>query len=118
MSLRKVPRAQWAGVLERFSREHRAWLATVLQVQGDVQATRAEALPLRSIELQDPACLAIRFADDSEVRIEAPRVLRLDETAEGADRGFDVESPEGVTRLRFRVTAAPEALDGIAPAER
>lgn len=59
MSLRKVPRAQWAGVLERFSREHPAWLATVLDVQGDVQAIRAEWLRLRAV---------------------APRVLRIDET--------------------------------------
>jgi hypothetical protein len=26
---REVPRSEWAGALERFSREHRAWLAVV-----------------------------------------------------------------------------------------
>ena len=113
MSLRKVPRAQWAGALERFSREHRAWLATVLDVHGDVQAIRAEGLPLRAVALEDPGTLAIEFADGSpQVRVESPRVLRIDDT------GLAIESAQGTTRLRFRVAALPQALDGLAPAER
>jgi hypothetical protein len=118
MSLRKVARAQWPRVLERFSREHRAWLATVFEVHGDVQATRVEARPLRAIALHEPGGLAIQFADGSaDLHIDDPRILRID-AAEGAELGLEIESPEGVTRLRFRVSPPPEALDGLAPAER
>lgn len=100
----EVPRADWVRSLERFSREHRAWLAFV--------EPGAEH-PLRGVELEAPGRLAIRFADESpDVIVGEPRALRIDES------GLDIESPQGVTRLRFRVSAAPEALDGLAPGER
>lgn len=113
MGLRKIPRAEWSGVLDRFSREHRAWLATVFELHDDVQATCVEERPLRSVDLEAPACVAIRFADDTpQVRVEAPRVLRMDH------QGLAIESAQGTTRLRFRVAMRPEALDGLAPSER
>jgi hypothetical protein len=100
----EVPRADWVASLERFSREHRAWLALV---------ERAGEHPLRAVELETPGRLAIRFADASpDVIVAEPHALRIDES------GLDIESAQGVTRLRFRVTAAPEALDGLAPSER
>jgi hypothetical protein len=46
------------------------------------------------------------------VLVPEPCALRTDES------GLDIESPQGVTRLRFRVSAPPEALDGLAPGER
>jgi hypothetical protein len=100
----EVPRADWAGALERFSREHRAWLARV---------DRAGEHPLRSVGLEAPGRVAIRFADDSpDVLVPEPRALRIDES------GLDIESPQGVTRLRFRVAVPPGVLDGLAPGER
>jgi hypothetical protein len=36
----------------------------------------------------------------------------------GARCGLEIESAHALTRLRFRVAALPEALDGIAPGER
>lgn len=113
MGLRKVPPSEWAGVLDRFSREHRAWLATVFELRGDLQASCVEERPLRSVDLEAPPCVAIRFADDTpQVRVEAPRVLRID------DKGLAIESAQGTTRLRFRVAPRPETLDGLAPGER
>jgi hypothetical protein len=117
MSLQKIDRRQWPRVLERFSREHRAWLATVWEVKGDVEATCVEALPLRSVALEEPGELAIQFADGSpELRIHSPRILRID-AEEGVERGLEIEAPDGVTRLRFRSAAEPHTLDGFTPAE-
>ena len=101
---REVARADWAGALERFSREHRAWLACV---------DRGDEHPLRWVGFEAPGRLAIRFADDTpEVLVAEPRAVRID------DAGLEIESPQGVTRLRFRVAAPPGALDGLAPGER
>lgn len=103
MGLRKVPPAEWAGVLDRFSREHRAWLATVFELRDDVRATCVEERPLGSVDFEAPACVAIRFADDTpQVRVEGPRVLRID------DKGLAIESANGTTRLRFRLAALPK----------
>lgn len=100
----EVPRADWVEALERFSREHRAWLARV---------NRGDEHPLRWVGFEAPGRVAISFADDTpEVVVAEPRALRID------DAGLEIESPQGVTRLRFRVSAPPEALDGLAPAER
>ena len=52
------------------------------------------------------------------LRVEAPRVLRVDVTARGEELGLDLDTARGVTRLRFRAAALPEELDGIAPSER
>lgn len=101
---REVARADWAGALERFSREHRAWLAGV---------NGGEEHPLRGVGFEAPGRLAICFADDTpEVVVAEPRALRID------DAGLEIESREGVTRLRFRVAAPPGTLDGLAPGER
>jgi hypothetical protein len=118
MSLQRIDRAQWPRVLERFSREHRAWLATVWEVRGDVEATRADARPLRSIAFEEPGRVAIQFADGSpELRIESARIVRID-ADEGVERGLEIEAPDGITWLRFRAAARPDALDGLAPGER
>jgi hypothetical protein len=105
MGLRKIDRRDWPHVLERFSREHRAWLATVWEVRGDVEATRAEARPLRAIALEEPGALAIEFADDApDLRIHSPRIVRID-AEQGLERGLEIEAPDGVTRLRFQTAA-------------
>jgi hypothetical protein len=110
MSLQKIDRREWPRVLERFSREHQAWPATVWEVRGDVEATRAEARPLRAIALEERGALAIHFADDApDVRIDSPRIVRID-AEEGLARGVDIEAPDGVTRLRFQ-SATRRALE-------
>jgi hypothetical protein len=96
MSLRKVPRGEWAGALDRFCREHPASLANVLDVHGDVEAVRVEERPLRSIDVGN-SMVAIAFADDTpDLRVDGARVLRMD------DHGLAIESPQGTMRLRLR----------------
>jgi hypothetical protein len=108
MSVREVPRQEWAAALERFSLEHRSWLTRV----GEPGSER----PLASVDAE-AGSIVIRFAGDALVRVDAPSAVRILETEDGAHRGMDVESPGGITRLRFRAAARPETLDGAAPGE-
>jgi hypothetical protein len=119
VSLREIPVAQWDPFLDEFSREHRAWLASVDRVHPGAPAhLEVGERALRSIEADAVTGIEIRFQDGT-VRIEAPKTLRVDETEEGAARGLEIEDWSGErVRLRFRVTQPPGALDGLAPGER
>jgi hypothetical protein len=125
--VREIPEAEWQAFLTQFSGGHRAWLATVdrapVAARGHVAAIER---PLGSVlpELSDRRVIGIeiRFQQDPQgrdsIRIDAPIRLRVDETAEGAARGLEIEDESGeCTRIRFRAAPLPEALDGIAPGE-
>jgi hypothetical protein len=125
--VREIPEAEWQEFLAQFSRGHRAWLATVDRVHvGAPGGVAAIECPLRSVMLETSARrvvgIEIRFQEDSHarepIRIDAPIRLRVDETAEGAARGLEIQDEHGdCTLIRFRAAPLPEALDGIAPGE-
>jgi hypothetical protein len=119
VSLREIPVPQWDPFLDEFSREHRAWLASVDRVHpGAPSHVDVRERPLRSIEADAVTGIEIRFQDGT-VRVEAPKTLRVDETDEGAARGLEIEDWSGErVRLRFGVAEPPGALDGLAPLER
>jgi hypothetical protein len=114
MSLREIPVAQWDPFLDEFSREHRAWLASVDRAHPGAPAhVEVRERALRSIETDAVTGIEIRFQDGT-VRVEAPKALRVDETG-----GLEIEDWSGErVRLRFRVAEPPGALDGLAPLER
>lgn len=128
MSTRDIPARRWPEFLDDFSQGHRSWLTTIESASPDAPP-RVEAVerPLRSvtpkIEGGRVVTIEIRLQEDSEareaVRIDAPAVLRVDETAEGVARGLEVVDEDGdCMRLRFRAAPRPsEILDGIAPGE-
>jgi hypothetical protein len=119
MSMREIPVAQWDPFLDRFSGEHHAWLASIDRVHpGAPSHVEVRESPLRSIEADAVTGIEIRFQDGS-VRVEAPKILRVDETDDGAARGLEIEDWSGErVRLRFRMAEPPGALDGLAPLER
>jgi hypothetical protein len=127
MSAREIEVAQWPQFLDRFSREHRAWLVTVDRMPpgspGDAEVVER---PLGSVLPQPPAGrigrIEIRFQkasrDGESIQIEAPICVRVDETAEGVTRGLEIVDEGGqCTRIRFRAAPLPEMLDGMAPGE-
>jgi hypothetical protein len=127
MSTREIPRNQWRTFLDQFSREHRAWLATIERVRGGSPAS-VEALerPLASvvphIAGSRVARIDIRLQPDSHtgepIHVDAPASVRVDETPEGVVRSLEIVDDDGEsTRVRFRVAPLPETLDGIAPGE-
>ena len=127
MSVREIPAADWPEFLDQFSRGHRAWLATVDRLlPGKSRHVEAVDRPLRSVTPEISARrvvrINIRFQEDSQtrepIRIDAPTTLRVDETAEGAARGLEIDDEDGeCIRIRFRAAPMPEMLDGIAPGE-
>ena len=125
--MREIPESEWQDFLAQFSRGHRAWLATVdrVHVSAPGQLAAIER-PLSSvipeISARRVVGIEIRFQEDSHarepLRIDAPIRLRVDETAEGAARGLEIQDVNGErTWIRFRAAPLPEALDGIAPGE-
>jgi hypothetical protein len=106
----EVPQQDWSRFFGTFSEAHRAWFATLEGTQA-----RAEERPFHSVE-SSAGAIVIRFRDAADVRIDLPLRVRVARTDRGEDLGLDIESARGVTRLRFRAAALPEALDGRGPA--
>ena len=127
MSARETPTARSPEFLDQFSRDHRAWLATVdgMPAESPGQAEPIER-PLGSVvpQLTDRRIvrIEIRFQEDSRVpetiRVDAPASIRVDETASGVARALEIVGEDGeCTRIRFRAAPLPEMLDGLAPGE-
>jgi hypothetical protein len=126
MSARDIPQDQWTTFFDQFSREHRAWLATVDRLRaGEPEQTEAVERPLASvvprIAAHRIAGIEIRFQADSpsreSIEIDAPAMVRVHET-DGVAQGLDIVDRDGeCTRLRFRTAPQAEMLDGIAPGE-
>jgi hypothetical protein len=52
------------------------------------------------------------------LRVENPRILRVQQTGDGAESGLEIVDDDGLfTRVGFRATARPEMLDGLAQGE-
>jgi hypothetical protein len=123
--MREVPVAEWQSFLDQFSRDHRAWLATVERVPtAGARQIAAAGRPLQAIlpEVRDQrlVAIAIEFQGDSseerKVTVMHPMRVRVYET--GASRALEIEDERGDrTRLRFRSVPVGEMLDGLAPGE-
>jgi putative phosphoribosyl transferase len=121
-----VPVGEWSTFVQAFNRRHRGWLTFINTTTGDGRSHEFSiARPLDSIEVVRNAgrisAFEVRFQDTMSPRsvvVLAPHIVRVDETARGAEQGLDVEDRYGRrTRIRFRATARPEEMDGIAAAE-
>lgn len=123
--MREVPVAEWQSFLDQFSRDHRAWLATVERVPtAGARQIAAAGRPLQAVipEVLDRrlVAIAIEFQGDSsqdrKVTVRNPMRIRVDET--DASRALEIEDLRGDrTRLRFRAVPVGEMLDGVAPGE-
>lgn len=133
---REIPRAQWQSFCEEFSRSHQGWLATLSTIASDVLLANPEAAE-DNIEIAvneklfqgitgetrgDKAELFISLGqrpDHITHRISQPQRIRLEQTAEGAHRGLQIDAANGQTiLLHFRAAAQLETLDGLSEAER
>jgi hypothetical protein len=124
MSVREIPPGEWQTFLDRFSREHRAWLASVDRLgPGTGPHTEVREQPLGSVTADRAARgIRIQFQQDSKtsnaIRIDAPSRIRVDETPDGQTRMLEIEDERGeCTRIRLRVPTPPGLLDGLAPGE-
>ena len=126
MSLREVPESHWPEFLDRFSRQHRAWLATIDRARAgaDFRVAAVEQ-PLAAVIPQTGARgttdIEIRLQEDTmsaPIRIGAAKLVRVDENPSGVAQGLEIVDEDNQrTRIRFRAVPAGEMLDGIAPGE-
>jgi hypothetical protein len=111
MSLREIPTREWPIFLAKLGREHRAWLATVDR-GGKVEAREQ---PLESIAADRGIDIHIGH---KAFHVDEPQAVRVQETAGGATQALQIDDASGRRlTLRFRIAAAPGALDGLAPGE-
>ena len=105
MSVREIPEIEWPTFLEEFSRQHRAWLATVDSCRPGTSGLRTEQRPLESVtpDLAARRVVGIRiqFQQDSQaetaVRVDAPARLRVEETDEGHARSLEIDDQHVLT---------------------
>jgi hypothetical protein len=70
-------------------------------------------------EFLDGGLIEVREQPLESSHVDDPQALRVEETADGATEVLQIDDAAGRRlTLRFRVAAAPGALDGLAPGER
>jgi hypothetical protein len=120
MTIRDVPQSEWRLFLERFGRQHRAWIGSVHGLVAGAPFTRIPSAALKSVTLESGASgpvMRITFVNGVSLCAVRPCVVRV-QTDDGTERALEVETVDGgFIRLAFRATASPEALDGVAPGE-
>jgi hypothetical protein len=119
---REIPREEWAGFFDSFSRQHDGWLVT-LEVLGAGTGAEVEAReqPLSGITAdlkdgEDAISILIGGASRDHVAhiIDAPLHVLIRETGEGAHESLRIEAANGTSALlRFRSAMLPEAVDGM-----
>jgi hypothetical protein len=116
-----VPRIEWPEFLERFSREHRAWLATIHGIEDDRPLTRVPSAPIKTLTLvrEEPDdTLRLTLANGISLCAPRPCAVRVQYTDGGIERALEIETFDGVLiRIAFRAAARPDELDGLAPGE-
>jgi dienelactone hydrolase len=121
MTLRNVPPSEWRPFLDRFSREHRAWIATIHGVVGGTPVTRVPCAALKSVTLEDGVSgpvLRVTFINGVSLCAVRPCAMRVQQMSNGAECALEVDTADaGFIRLAFRAAALPEQLDGVAPGE-
>jgi hypothetical protein len=113
MPTREIPRQEWKGFLERYSREHQEALATVEVLGAELgDQTEAREVPLVGLSLEEKGSEAgsleilLGTRPDAHLThsIASPEHLFV-RTGEGGEEDLEIESADG-TRTLFRIRAA------------
>lgn len=123
METQEIPRDDWLGFFDTFSRQHEGWLASLEVFGPDIGAQeQTDELPFEGISIttskSDPEAIAISLGKVPEHHlthtIAKPKSVWLQQTTEGADAALEIESEDDAkTLLRFRSAALPEMVDGV-----
>jgi len=112
---------QWASFLESFSQQHEGWLVSISLFSGldtsiEVSSNRLERITTDGPDARGPIRISTIRGDGSHLlhQVENPVHLTFKRDRAGAHEGLDITSVDGsVTKLRFRMPAHPETLDGV-----
>jgi len=117
---RNIPRDDWRGELDSFSKQHEGWIVsvTVAGADGAVQ-TEARDLPLQGISADSPANsrvdIMIGERPKSHVtHIVDPVDVAVNVTDQGAERGLRIRAADGsTTTVEFRSPMRAVDVDGL-----
>jgi hypothetical protein len=123
MPTHEIPRQEWPGFCQTFTRQHRGALVTLeIRRPGEAPSVEAQSLPFQrlSLDVNDSGSAALHITIGRTMEkhlihlgLHAMRVL-CDNGDAGAQAGLTLEKRDGTqTRLQFREPAIPEALDGL-----
>jgi uncharacterized protein DUF5335 len=121
MSTEEIPRAQWSGFFDSFSRQHEGWLASLELLEGTTGPQHGP-LSFAGISLNsndgDAESIVISLAasplEHVTHMIDHPKRVTLQRTEDGANASIEIEAnDETRTLLRFRSPMRPELVDGI-----
>ena len=121
MSIEEIPRAQWNGFFDSFSRRHEGWLTSLELLEGTSGPQRGP-LSFEGISLNardddtDSIVISLATSPVEHVThmIDHPKRVMLQRTAEGANASLEIEAEDHArTLLRFRSPMLPELVDGI-----
>jgi hypothetical protein len=121
MPNRQVPRSEWSGFFQEFSRRHDGWLVTVRVLHPKIGSqVEVRDLPLEGIvsraDARGPISLHLGATAERNVEheIPSPREVWVEISDRGAEEALEVLSDDGTkTILEFRVPALPDEVDGI-----
>ena len=124
MQTKEIPKDEWTGFFDSFSRKHEGWLVN-LEVFGPEIGAQVEQreMALEGItdewdEVEGSTIMIMTGAEpDDHVThsIAHPTAVSLEQTDEGADAALAIKSNDGTTTLlRFRSAVLPEMVDAVA----
>jgi len=116
----KIPRDEWCGELDAFSRQHEGWIVSV-EVSGadGKQQTEARDLPLVGVSCDAPSydrvdIMVGQHPDNHVTHVVKPVDVVLETTDAGAERGLRIRAADGsTTTIEFRSPMRPEDVDGL-----
>ena len=126
MKVRELASAEWPDFLDKFSRDHRAFLATIEHTHRAAQSTEAQQRPLVAMNLDasggsNAIVLTLHPKENpgNTIQVEHPTRMCVHETDDGQAQHVEIHGQRGerlMVRLRG-VTSADTLLDGVAPGE-
>jgi hypothetical protein len=124
MQTREIPKNEWTGFFDSFSRKHQGWLVNLEIFGPDIGAqVEQQELALEGITdewdetLGNTIMIMTGAKPDDHIThsIIHPTAVSLEQTDEGADVALAIKSSDGTTTLlRFRSVVLPELVDAVA----
>lgn len=124
MQTKEIPKNEWSGFFDSFSRKHEGWLVSVEIFGPEIGAQveqRQMALEGITDEWDQVEGNTIMIMTDAKPEghithsITHATAVSLEQTDEGADAALAIKSNDGTTTLlRFRSAVLPELVDAVA----
>ena len=124
MQTKEIPKNEWTGFFDSFSRKHEGWLVTVeifgseIGAQVEQREVALEGITDEWDAVEGNTIMIMTGAEPEDHMthsITHPTAVSLEQTDEGADAALAIKSNDGTTTLlRFRSAVLPEMVDAVA----